>query len=77
MARMLIHSDNHATDILLKDLGGPRNLDNWLRDNGMTGLHVDRTIAQLLSARRDLWDRRNSSTPTAMVDLLRRITRPS
>src|SRR5256885_15273140 len=23
MARMLIHSDNHATDILLKDLGGP------------------------------------------------------
>ena len=73
MARMLIHSDNHATDILLKDLGGPRNLDNWLRDNGMTGLHVDRTIAQLLSARRDLWDRRDSSTPTAMVDLLRRI----
>ena len=24
MARMLIHSDNRATDILLKDLGGPR-----------------------------------------------------
>jgi beta-lactamase class A len=73
MARMLIHSDNRATDILLKDLGGPRNLDNWLRANGMTGLHVDRTIAQLLSAKRDLWDRRDSSTPTAMVDLLRRI----
>jgi beta-lactamase class A len=73
MARMLIHSDNVATDILLKDLGGPHALHSWLADNGVTGLHVDRTIAQLLSARRDLWDRRDSSTPTAMVDLLRRI----
>jgi beta-lactamase class A len=73
MARMLIHSDNVATDILLKDLGGPQALAGWLRDNGVTGLHVDRTIAQLLSAKRDLWDRRDSSTPTAMVDLLRRI----
>jgi len=73
MARMLIHSDNHATDILLKDLGGPHKLHSWLEDNGMTGLRVDRTIAELLSARRDLWDRRDSSTPVAMVDLLRRI----
>jgi beta-lactamase class A len=73
MARMLIHSDNRATDILLKDIGGPRALHNWLQDNGVTGLRVDRTIAQLLSAKRDLWDRRDSSTPTAMVDLLRRI----
>jgi beta-lactamase class A len=73
MARMLIHSDNRATDMLLKDLGGPRVLGDWLQDNGVTGLRVDRTIAQLLSARRDLWDRRDSSTPVAMVDLLRRI----
>ena len=73
MARMLIHSDNHATDILLKDLGGPRAVHDWLQDNGITGVRVDRTIAQLLSDRRDLWDRRDSSTPTAMVDLLRRI----
>jgi beta-lactamase class A len=73
MARMLIHSDNVATDILLKDLGGPQALHSWLTENGVTGLHVDRTIAQLLSAKRDLWDRRDSSTPTAMVDLLRRI----
>jgi beta-lactamase class A len=73
MARMLIHSDNVATDILLKDLGGPHAVASWLQDNGITGLHMDRTIAQLLSARRDLWDRRDSSTPTAMVDLLRRI----
>lgn len=73
MARMLIHSDNRATDMLLKDLGGPSAVHNWLEDNGVTGLRVDRTIAQLLSAKRDLWDRRDSSTPVAMVDLLRRL----
>jgi beta-lactamase class A len=73
MARMLIHSDNHATDILLQDLGGPTAVHNWLQDNGVSGLRVDRTISQLLSARRDLWDRRDSSTPVAMVDLLKRI----
>jgi len=73
MRRMLIHSDNVATDILLKDLGGPTALHDWLQQNGITGLRVDRTIAQLLADRRDLWDHRDSSTPTAMVDLLRRI----
>src|SRR5690349_21584333 len=58
MKRMLIHSDNRATDILLKDLGGPGVLHDWLQQNGVTGLRVDRTIAQLLSDKRDLWDRR-------------------
>jgi beta-lactamase class A len=75
MQRMLIHSDNRATDILLKDIGGPTALHNWLQQNGVTGLRVDRTIAQLLSDKRDLWDSRDSSTPQAMVDLLRRIYR--
>jgi beta-lactamase class A len=73
MGRMLIHSDNRATDILLKDLGGPTAVHDWLRDNGVTGLRVDRTIAELLHSRRDLWDRRDSATPVAMVDLLKRI----
>jgi beta-lactamase class A len=73
MARMLIHSDNRATDTLMADLGGPAKLHDWLSANGITGLRVDRNIAQLLSARRDLWDNRDSSTPTAMVDLLRRL----
>ncbi len=75
MKRMLVHSDNRATDMLLKDLGGPSALHDWLQQSGVSGLRVDRTIAQLLSDKRDLWDRRDSSTPTAMVDLLRRIYR--
>jgi beta-lactamase class A len=73
MARMLIYSDNHDADILFKDVGGPRAVEQFLEDNGIHGVHVDRTIAQLLSDKRDLWDRRDSSTPVAMVDLLKRI----
>ncbi len=73
MRRMLIYSDNRAADVLFKDVGGPTAVHEWLRDNGVTGVRVDRTIAQLLNAHRDLWDRRDSSTPVAMVELLRRI----
>ncbi len=73
MRRMLVHSDNRATDVLIRDLGGPSRLNAWLRDNGLSGLRVDRKIAQLLADKRDLWDRRDSSTPMAMVDLLGRI----
>lgn len=73
MAKMLIHSDNRAADILFKTVGGPDAVHDWLRDNGIRGVRVDRTIAQLLAAHRDLFDRRDSSTPIAMVDLLKRI----
>lgn len=73
MQRMLIRSDNAATDILLKDLGGPDTLQAWLNQQGLTGLRIDRNIAQLLASKRDLWDVRDSSTPHAMVELLRRI----
>lgn len=73
MRKMLIYSDNHAADILFKDVGGPNAVQEWLDDNGVKGLHVDRTIAQLIASKRDLFDRRDSATPIAMVDLLRKI----
>jgi beta-lactamase class A len=73
MEAMLIHSDNHATDVLLRDLGGPSMVQAWLIQNGVTGIHIDRSIADLLRSRRDLHDIRDSSTPRAMVDLLRRL----
>lgn len=72
---MITRSDNRATDLLLATLGGPRAVDDWVRSHNLTGIRVDRTIAQLLSARRDLRDIRDSSTPTAMLDLLRLIDR--
>jgi len=73
MDAMITRSDNRATDVLLATLGGPGAIDQWLRGHGLAGIRVDRTIAQLLSARRDLLDVRDSSTPTAMLALLRLI----
>lgn len=73
MEAMIIHSDNRATDLLLRDLGGPRTLQSWLDQKKITGLRIDRNISQLLRSKRDLQDVRDSSTPRAMVDLLRRI----
>lgn len=73
MYRMLVYSDNRAADTMFRAVGGPRAVHDWLRENGITGVRVDRTIAQLLGDKRDLWDRRDSSTPIAMVNLLKRI----
>jgi len=73
MAAMIIRSDNHATDLLLRNLGGPARLQQWLDQRNISGMRVDRNIAQLLAAKRDLWDVRDSATPKAMVELLRRL----
>jgi beta-lactamase class A len=73
MDAMITRSDNRATDLLIATLGGPASVDRWLRGHGLTGIRVDRTIAQLLGGRRDLRDVRDSSTPTAMLGLLRLI----
>ncbi len=73
MEAMIIRSSNPATDLLLRDLGGPKTVQAWLTQNGLTGLRIDRSIAQLLRAKRDLHDIRDSSTPQAMVELLKRI----
>jgi len=71
MDAMITRSDNGATDALISMLGGPAPVDHWLRRQGLSGIRIDRNIAQLLSARRDLRDIRDSSTPTAMLGLLR------
>lgn len=73
MDAMITRSDNRATDLLMATLGGPGAVDSWLRGNGLSGIRVDRTIAQLLRDRRDLRDVRDSSTPIAMLGLLRLI----
>jgi beta-lactamase class A len=73
MEAMITRSDNRATDLLLASLGGPAAVDGWLRAHRLDGIRIDRTIAQLLGDRRDLRDIRDSSTPTAMLGLLRLI----
>ncbi|HJS41444.1 MAG TPA: serine hydrolase [Sphingomicrobium sp.] len=73
MHAMITRSDNHATDLLIRNLGGPDRIQEWLDQRNITGMRIDRNIAQLLAAKRDLWDVRDSSTPKAMVELLRRL----
>ncbi|MEO5641404.1 MAG: serine hydrolase [Sphingomicrobium sp.] len=73
MELMITHSDNVATDLLLANLGGPATIQRWLTFNKLNGIRVDRTIAELLRDPRDLWDRRDNATPTAMVKLLHKL----
>jgi beta-lactamase class A len=73
---MITKSDNQATDALLHAVGGPAAVNRWLASVGISGQRVDRDIATLL--RDDLekndpvlgLDRRDTSTPAAMVRLL-------
>lgn len=73
MDLMITRSSNSATDQLIATLGGPAVIDSWLRNHRLSGIRVDRNIASLLQARRDLRDVRDSSTPEAMLGLLRLI----
>jgi beta-lactamase class A len=72
---MMIKSNNQATDLLIANLGGPRAIQDWLTHNQIRGVRVDRNIARLLADKRDLWDLRDSSTPVAMVQMLRSLDR--
>ncbi len=72
---MLTRSDNAATDVLIRNLGGPGQVQQWLNFNNLPGIRIDRTIAQLLSAKRDLMDRRDSGSPLSMIAFLRQLDR--
>lgn len=73
---MITRSDNQATDALLAAVGGPGAVTAWLQRAGIVGQRIDRDIATLLRddlARSSPWlgrDKRDSSTPHAMVQLL-------
>ncbi len=75
MELALTRSDNQAADALLAAVGGPRAVNAWLRRTGNMGIHMDRDIATLV---RDdgavnpavTIDRRDSTTPVAMAQML-------
>ena len=70
---MIVRSDNHATDQLLGALGGPVAIQRWLLSQQITGMRIDRTIAQLLGEPGHLADSRDVATPVAMVTLLNKL----
>ncbi|TPG56481.1 serine hydrolase [Sphingomonas glacialis] len=71
---MIVRSDNQAADQLLAAVGGPVTVQQWLSSHAITGIRVDRTIAQLLRERGHLADSKDVATPTAMVALLYKLT---
>ncbi|TDE10467.1 class A beta-lactamase [Dyadobacter psychrotolerans] len=46
---MMVISDNSATDILLRLAGGPKAVDQKIKDLGIQGMSVDRTIVELIA----------------------------
>jgi beta-lactamase class A len=73
MRLMLVHSNNHATDLLIGNLGGPETVQKWLDWHHVEGIRIDRSIGELLRAKRDLYDKRDSGTPVAFVKFLKRL----
>ena len=67
---MIVRSDNRAADQLLATLGGPVAVQQWLSSQRITGIRIDRTIAELLREHGHLADSRDVATPVAMVSLL-------
>lgn len=45
---MLTVSDNTATDMLIRDLGGTQAVQRWLARNRVSGVRIDREIARLV-----------------------------
>ena len=80
MELSITRSDNHATDGLIAAVGGIGAVNSWLSRIGITGQHLDHTMATLV---RDdgrinpatTIDPRTSSTPRAMAALLAAIDR--
>ncbi|WP_230480758.1 serine hydrolase [Sphingomonas sp. Leaf21] len=73
MEAMIVRSDNLAADQLFATLGGPSKIQRWLTAQNISGIRVDRNIAQLLRERGHLADYKDVATPRAMVELLRTI----
>ena len=72
---MLTRSSNPATDALLRVVGGPRAVNDWMRRAGFDGFNLDRDIATLVRDDGEfdpaaVVDPRDSATPQTMVKLV-------
>ncbi len=73
---MITRSSNPATDALLRVVGGPEKVNDWVRRQGIKEFSLDRDIATLVRDDGEFnpanhIDLRDSATPKAMVQLLR------
>jgi beta-lactamase class A len=79
--RSLAHSDNTASDVLLRLAGGPDEVNRRLREMGAQDVRVHRTMAQVFADWRAgapaafVEDGRDTGTPEGIVSLLAAIHR--
>ena len=71
LQQVITTSDNAASEVLLRILGGPSALDSYLKSIGISGIEV-RDGEQAMAAN-NLLQYRNVAEPAAMVALLRRL----
>jgi beta-lactamase class A len=64
-------SDGSASDVLIRLLGGTREVRRFLKSAGIKDIHVQHTEAQLIENTQAQYA--DSATPDAMVDLLARL----
>ncbi len=72
---MITRSSNPATDALLRVVGGPEAVNDWMRRQGVTDFSIDRDIATLVRDDGEYdpaikIERRDAATPRAMLKLL-------
>jgi beta-lactamase class A len=70
----LIRSDNTATDVLLKTVGGASAVSGWLAAEGIRGLRVDRSTAELI---RDYMEMAIPAQPVSMATQYRGLAEDS
>ncbi len=72
---MIARSSNPATDTLLRVVGGPAAVNDWMRRQGIAEFSIDRDIATLVRDDGEFdpsshIDTRDAATPRAMIELL-------
>lgn len=72
---MIARSSNPATDALLRVVGGPKKVNDWMRRNGFTEFSINRDIATLVRDDGEFdpashIDKRDAATPREMLDFL-------
>ena len=72
---MIARSSNPATDTLLRVVGGPDAVNDWVRRQGIKNFSIDRDIATLVRDDGEFdpaqhIDTRDAATPQAMIALL-------
>jgi len=77
LTHMVSHSDNTASDVLMKLAGGPAAITARLKELGVTGVRVDRLEREMAvdlgkagGSERYAVDPRDTATPDAMANLL-------